>query len=122
MKKIITVSMVRFNQDDGDSASFIISDTTSFEVVKSAVLKHVKSIKEYIVGASENHYEDGEEDGFESVRLATYNEIISGIEACTLISDFHYFGRFSLEDGNDVDTEEEIISHITIWSVDGIEL
>lgn len=122
MKKIITINVIRFNQDAELSASFIVSEDTQFETVKSAVFNHVKYIKDGIVNASDMVFEDGETDGLDGMRQETYNEIIRSIAATTSISDFHRFGRFELDDGEDEDTNEKIMSHVTIWSIDAEEL
>ena len=115
MKKLIIVSVVRFNQSH-DEGFFLLSDTTTTESLKAALVSHVESLKDSIINFSEACYEDGDTDGYEGMREATYKDILTDIKAATTINDYYYLGRYELDDGVDEDTEESVMSHITIWS------
>lgn len=113
MKQIIVVSVVRFNnQDSQDIACFEPDADTPIEIIKSALAEHFEKIKNQIISPCTEHYEDGESDGHEDDRKHTHSFVIHAIKNAKSLSDFH--GHWSLEDGVDIDTDEQIFSHITI--------
>lgn len=123
MKTIITLDIVRFNdKTDSERSCYILGESTVATELKSVLIEKLEGSKDSIVAAAASRYEDGEEDGHEADRAATYNDVIERINAATSIKDFSYFGRFELEDGVDIDTDEQIISHITIWSEEATQL
>lgn len=123
MRTIVTLSIIRFNDHEAaDRANYIISESTTLESLKDALLNKLESVKAEIIAADTMRFADGEVDGFEKYREATHDEVVEAINEAQSIKDFNHFGRFDLDDGMDVDTCSPIISHITIWSDEAVEL
>lgn len=119
MRQILGISIVRFNNNNNQHQTlccFDINTDTPLEAIKDALIGHLEDNKDGIVNASLDHYEEGEKDSFEEERQVTYDSVVSAIKAAKSLEDL--YGYWELEDGLDCDTSEQILSHITIDTIE----